>query len=293
MCRHCVKYGDGTKWYLNPKNYTDEVIHGETTKERMEETMIGPLTGAVGTIQEVMTTAQRFKWDIGLGENVDLVFQDLDDDLARTIRQGLPDFIDKALGGQVVPLEDAEKIIDLNEGDILLLPCLCRKYYGGIEQMCCMFLRPAAKALQKNISWEAPSKMASKEEVKEVLREVDKQGLIHAIFFTPAPIPTMMCNCDYPYCIALRGRLHYNVVDVFRKAEYVALIDPSNCNGCGGKPNCQVRCAFGALKYSPTSGKVIVNQMQCWGCGLCRRSCPNEAIKLIPREDISQLKDMW
>ena len=39
MCRHCVQFGDGTKWYLNPKNYSDEVIHGESTKEEMIKTI--------------------------------------------------------------------------------------------------------------------------------------------------------------------------------------------------------------------------------------------------------------
>lgn len=293
MCRHCVKFGDGNKWYLNPKNFSDEVIHGELTKLKMEDIMVGQLLGVKGTIQEVMTTAQRFKYDIGFGENIDMVFPDLDDDMAKTMREGLPDLMDKAVGGQVIPLEDAEKIIDLNEGDIFVLPCICRKYYGGKEKMCCMFLRPAAKPLQENLSWDTPNKMVSKEEAKKMLREFDKEGLFHGIFWCPAPIPTMLCNCEYPVCIALRARLHYNIVDTYRKGEYASFIDPNKCDGCNGLPKCQPICSFGALKYSPTSGKVNVNQMQCWGCGVCRIACPNDAITLIAREDIPQIKDMW
>jgi len=293
MCRHCIKYGDGTKWYLNPKNYSDEVIYGESTKVKMEDTMVGQLLGVKGTIQEIMTTAQRFKYDIGFGENIDGVFQDLDDDNARTMREGLPDLMDKAVGGQIVPLEDAEKIIDLNEGDIFVLPCICRKYYGGIKKMSCMFLRPAAKPLQENVSWDTPNKMVSKEEAKKMVREFDKEGCFHGIFWCPAPVPVMLCNCEYPYCIALRARFHYNIVDTYRKGENVSLVDPNKCNGCGGTPRCQVRCKFGALKYSPSSGKVVVNQMQCFGCGLCRTVCPNDAITLIPREEIPQLINVW
>jgi hypothetical protein len=26
MCRYCVEYGNGTKWYLNPKNYTADIM---------------------------------------------------------------------------------------------------------------------------------------------------------------------------------------------------------------------------------------------------------------------------
>lgn len=294
MCRHCVQYGDGKKWYLNPKNYSDEVIHGDLTKVKMEDTMVGQLLGIEGTIQEVMTTAQRFKYDIGFGEIIDNVFQDLDDEAARALREQLPALMDLAVGGQVVPLEDAEKIIDLNQGDIFVIPCICRKYYGGKEKMSCMFLRPAAKPLQESIGpWDTPNKMVSKEEAKEMLREFDKEGCFHGIFWGPAPIPTMLCNCEYPYCIALRARFHYDIVDTFRKAEYVAYVDPEKCNGCGGTPRCQPRCTFGDIKYSPTSGKVHINQMQCWGCGLCRPACPNDAITLVPREEIPQLKDVW
>ncbi|MFX1357031.1 MAG: ATP-binding protein [Promethearchaeota archaeon] len=293
MCRHCIKFGDGNKWYLNPKNFSDEMIHGELTKVKMEDTMVGPLLGVKGTIQEIMTTAQRFNYDIGFGEHIDAVFPDLNDDMANTMRSGLPDLMDKAVGGQVVPLEDAQKIIDLNEGDIFVLPCICRKYYGGVEKMSCMFLRPAAKPLQENLSWDTPNKMVSKEDAKEMLKEFDKEGLFHGIFWCPAPIPTMLCNCEYPYCIALRARLHYDIIDTFRKGEYASLVDPNKCDGCDGNPSCQTACSFGALKYSPTNGKVSTNQMQCWGCGLCRTACPNNAITLIPRENIPQIKDMW
>ena len=26
MCRYCAEHGDGQKWYLNPKNFTEEII---------------------------------------------------------------------------------------------------------------------------------------------------------------------------------------------------------------------------------------------------------------------------
>ena len=293
MCRYCVKYGDGTKWYLNPKNYSNEIRNSELTKFKLEELMLGQLLGLKGTIQEIGTTAQRFKYDAGFGEYIDLVFQDLHDDMARAIREELPYTADRAEAGQVIPIEDAEKIIDLSGGDVLMYPCFCRKYYGGIDKMCCTILRPGGKELLKNVPWDSPNKMVSQKEAKKILREFDKEGIYHAIFWAPAPIPFVICNCEYPYCIALRLRFHYNTVDTCRKGEYIALVDSNKCTGCGGAPSCQNKCTFGALKYSPTNGRVSVNQMQCWGCGVCRQGCPNDAITLIPREDIPQLKDIW
>ena len=56
MCRICVKYGDGKKWYLNPKNYSDEVIYGEMTKLKVDDTMVGQLLDLKGTIQEIFST---------------------------------------------------------------------------------------------------------------------------------------------------------------------------------------------------------------------------------------------
>ncbi len=292
MCRICVKYGAGTKWYLNPKNYSDEVVFGELTKVKMEDTIAGPLLGVEGTMQEVMSTAQRFNWEIGFGEKIDLTFQDMHDEMATTFREGLPPLLDQTHAGQVVPLEDAEKIIDLVRGDILLNSCICRKYYGGKEVMSCMYFNPVADGMEKNIPWYV-GKRISKEEAKELLREFDKKGIFHGAYWLPIPVVGCICNCEYPYCIALRARLHYDITDTYRKGEYVALVDANICNGCSGSPSCISKCGFGALRYSPTQGKVIVNQLNCWGCGVCRQACSGKAINLIPREEIPQLKDEW
>ena len=51
MCRHCVKWGEGTKWYLNPRNYSDEMIHGKLAKGKVEDTIVASLLGLKGTMQ--------------------------------------------------------------------------------------------------------------------------------------------------------------------------------------------------------------------------------------------------
>ncbi|GAH46777.1 unnamed protein product, partial [marine sediment metagenome] len=102
----------------------------------------------------------------------------LNDDLAQTIREGMPELLDKLHAGQVVPVEDAEKIIDLVQGDIYLEPCICRKYYGGKEKMSCMFFPPVSEGMKKNIPWFG-GKMISKVEAKKVLRELDNEGILY------------------------------------------------------------------------------------------------------------------
>jgi MinD superfamily P-loop ATPase len=55
-------------------------------------------------------------------------------------------------------------------------------------------------------------------------------------------------------------------------------IDPARCDGCADRPRavCPSVCAFGAL--SVVSGKVLVFEEMCHGCGACLEFCPRDAI---------------
>ena len=36
MCQFCTKHGEGKKWYLQMKNYSDELLHAELSAEQKE-----------------------------------------------------------------------------------------------------------------------------------------------------------------------------------------------------------------------------------------------------------------
>ena len=43
MCEYCLKYGDGHKWYLNPKNFSEEMLTSVRVKQaRIIEYLGGP-----------------------------------------------------------------------------------------------------------------------------------------------------------------------------------------------------------------------------------------------------------
>ena len=42
MCQFCVQHGEGKKWYLAMKNYSDELLHAELSASQQE--IIGATT---------------------------------------------------------------------------------------------------------------------------------------------------------------------------------------------------------------------------------------------------------
>jgi MinD superfamily P-loop ATPase len=46
------------------------------------------------------------------------------------------------------------------------------------------------------------------------------------------------------------------------------------------------QCQFGAIGYSAAAGKCVIDQARCWGCGVCRAACTNEAIGLVARTEV-------
>ena len=65
------------------------------------------------------------------------------------------------------------------------------------------------------------------------------------------------------------------------KSNFVALIDPDECAACGVCAN--ERCPVNAIAEEDGSYKVIAER--CIGCGVCTKTCPTEAIRLIRKSE--------
>jgi NAD-dependent dihydropyrimidine dehydrogenase PreA subunit len=44
---------------------------------------------------------------------------------------------------------------------------------------------------------------------------------------------------------------------------------------------------------SKSPDKTNIDQMKCFGCGLCETACPRKAISLIDRMTLPGLKEVW
>ena len=62
------------------------------------------------------------------------------------------------------------------------------------------------------------------------------------------------------------------------KSDFIAKTDLNKCTNCG---TCETWCYFGGRKI--ISNKLTFNSIRCFGCGTYVSKCPNNAIKLIPK----------
>ncbi|MDW7651957.1 MAG: 4Fe-4S binding protein, partial [Bacillota bacterium] len=184
--------------------------------------------------------------------------------------------------GQVVPLEDAEKIIDMCSS-ITRVACVCRSVTAGSKNArYCLMLGIDPTDTQIDYADLRDSlETVSHAEAKELLGKFDREGLVHSVWTFKTPFIGGLCNCDRD-CLAYRLQISSNLMDIMFKAEYVAVVNTEDCVGCR---NCLKLCQFGAIEYSLTNGKCSINPLKCYGCGVCRSACKKEAITLMERPD--------
>jgi len=284
MCDFCKRFGKGLKWYLNPENYSKETLKSERVQRDMMDVI-----GFEGSMVDILAGPSRQSFEEGLAAMVDTAVPDIRD---KESIQNLSRILEESHGGQVIPLEDARKIVDLAREPIMVQECYCRKYFGGEGKFSCMWLYPVSEEAATKRPWEEHRKL-SKEEAKNLLEELDGEGCYHAIYWAPVPYPIVICNCDPLFCIGYKARMAYGVQKAVLKGEYVSVVNPQKCDGCERVPKCLTRCPFGAMRFSPLAKKVFVDVQKCFGCGLCRAVCPTEAIKLVDRTSILTVMEVW
>ena len=160
MCEFCVQHGEGKKWYLLMKNYSEELFHQKKSDEFMREFF------------------RKFAGD------TDKILTELD-----SLRKG-PNFVKRFMRnlvvrkqkkvhyGQIVPLEDIEKIVDLVKV-VVRLPCVCRKVTLGKEVRYCFGISAPVKGILDEFpDFTHDFEVLSQEQVKKAFREMDEQGLV-------------------------------------------------------------------------------------------------------------------
>ena len=116
MCEFCTKHGEGKKWYLQMKNYTDEMLHQELT----------PLQ------KETVNTQTRLQWTHRFWRGfIAPAFKGKSDIPKNEVFASKTPAGDKLEHfGQVLPIEDVEQVIDMVD-TITRMPCGCRYISTG------------------------------------------------------------------------------------------------------------------------------------------------------------------
>lgn len=282
MCKYCRKHSEGHgKWYLNPKSYTEEFFYKLSLLDRI-------LHREPKKVRDAHKGVDAAWYPIGIIKTLDMV------DLASKpliggIVKKIGNYIAiKSHAGQVVPTEDALKIVDLSY-DHTLFPCMCKRLFHGKDEYKCLNFGPMTD-INRKMSRGWKEKRLSPEEAKEKLQEFSEKGYVHAVFwYCDMPQTICLCNCDNKYCYAARPKTWYDIENAYRRAEYVAEVDRDECISCG---NCVARCQFGAISQGEDD-RAEIDPSICFGCGQCRVTCEQNAIKIVDRNTHLIAKKIW
>lgn len=263
MCEFCIKHGEGKKWYEVMEYYSKEMLDQKDRSKYISEFIPNIQRTAGSTLarlewakRKMPTMAYRFIRKIGTAG------------------------MKKRHFGQVVPIEDAEQIIDLVHS-ITRIACVCRSVTTGKNNArYCLLLGIDPQGIVKDYSDLRDSlETITPVEAKTLLRKFDQDGLVHSIWTFKTPFIGALCNCDHD-CLAYRLQVSSDLMDIMFKAEYVAHVETGRCIGCR---NCQRLCQFGAVEYSAANKKCYINPCKCYGCGVCRNACKKESIVLVEK----------
>jgi NAD-dependent dihydropyrimidine dehydrogenase PreA subunit len=290
MCQFCTEHGEGKKWYLQMKNYSEVLLHEElsssqkdvveaTTRvewlDRFFEAFVMPAIGAIS-----VTPDQPQDEPSSTEESP--VTQPTEAEIVA--RRQVEHF------GQVLPIEDVEEVIDMVDS-ITRIPCGCRFMSTGKtdERYCFGFGMDRSGILGKYPDSASSLEVLDKAEAKRIFRKYDEEGLMHSIWTGVTPYVTGICNCDRD-CGAYKWYIEKRGTPSFFRAEYICQVDWDLCTGC---KSCMSQCQFGAQFYSSALSKVYIDSTRCFGCGVCRAACPNDAITLVARQEHPEAANVW
>ncbi|MHB1130980.1 MAG: 4Fe-4S binding protein [Chloroflexota bacterium] len=198
------------------------------------------------------------------------------------LRTGLP--AEQSPGNDsVILLNELYPVVEAAR-TIAVVPCNCRRLGARCAlpvETCVSFNEAAEQTLARG-----RGRRLSQAEAKELLRLLDKKGLMHTADFSDGPESVHnLCNCCADDCYVFRGAVRLESKGVWPRSRYLAEFDAERCNRCG---LCVKRCHFGAFVTSGQVGRgrplpeVTYDASHCWGCGLCANTCPTGAIRMKP-----------
>jgi ferredoxin len=281
MCEFCIKHGEGKKWYLQAKNYSDDLL-GDVRRRKLIEEFFTDTGSVRRSVEKLGRLESAPRFVRGMARRL----------VTRKMK--------KVHYGQVVPIEDVERILELTNS-VVRMACICRHVTLGSERRYCYgvslapdggrfgeIVRNLDKSFLTGPDTAGLEKLA-KDDALSALRGHEQEGLCHTVWTFRTPFIGGVCNCDRSDCLAMRCTVTHQLPIMFR-AEYVAALDPEACGGCR---QCMRVCQFGAISYSASLRKAVIDQRGCYGCGICRAVCPKGAIRLEDRSKVPVAAGLW
>ena len=269
MCEFCTTHGEGKIWYKNAANYGHDLLSDLNRRKYIENFLTTAFSEGFQTLGRLETIYRK--------------------------KGRLPKAVEAALitraktehFGQVLPIEEISELVR-KARTVVRMPCACRWDIEKKEERCCYAVSYGPEAWYTGIdmsyfgraSDEGLESLTAEAAVQQ-MEQMEGDGAVHTIWTMMTPFIGAICNCSAEGCLAMRtlSRIH---VETMARAEHVARVDASLCNGCG---LCDAGCHFMAINSVAVDGRTVslIERDKCFGCGLCRRACPAGAISLILR----------
>ena len=178
---------------------------------------------------------------------------------------------------QVLAFEDVKGIIE-NAEKLAATKCTCRLVAHKCDrtlEACIQVNNAASYAISRGTG-----RPLTKLEALEIVRKAEEEGLIHTTF-NQRSVDHIICNCCGCCCQFLPILIKQGI-SIVAPSRFKAEVNPDLCNSCEA---CLERCYFGAIEMVPREGDeeeliAQVNAETCLGCGLCKVTCPTEAISI-------------
>lgn len=289
MCEFCTKHGEGKKWYLQIKNYSDELLYEELSSTQKEITKVKTRVEYLDDLFEnfvmpAISSVSKEQDESQSAEPSSESAEVLPSEETTVAHRQVEHF------GQILPIEDVEEVIDI-ASSITRMACGCRFFNAGKKDERYHFglMVDRRGTFEKFPDAASSLEVLDKEETKKIFRKYDEEGMIHMIYTAVTPYVMCLCNCDRD-CSNYKKYIGNRGAPRFFRAEYICKVDWELCNGCR---TCMSRCQFGAKTYSAALGKVYIDPTRCFGCGVCRAVCSNDAITQIPRRQSPEAANIW
>jgi Na+-translocating ferredoxin:NAD+ oxidoreductase subunit B len=186
---------------------------------------------------------------------------------------------DISIPNQVLPLDvisEMMKTVDL----IAVSNCYCRSAKqvvgdpcGHPLETCFYFDELAQMKLQTDYAREI-----NYEEAMEILYECETQGLVHNVSNCEGQIQTL-CNCCECSCAVLKAWTR-GLRNTTSPSRFLVQLNPDRCTL---EKDCLDACPVAALTIA--AEKLVIDETECLGCGLCIPACPEGALSLALREE--------
>ncbi len=133
--------------------------------------------------------------------------------------------------------------------DWAIAPCLCRSMKRAEGEGCghmletCMLLGPYADYYVRT----GRGRRVTKEELIEILKKTEAEGLVHHVFSFDKGHSEYICNCCGCCCLTTRGVTQQNLGNGggTTRTNYLAVVDKEKCVACG---ECVDKCIWQAVK---------------------------------------------